>query len=85
MKYSVHFTSDVRDAVAIMIAGARDSEYLSECVIRIDTALRADPFAVGEGRESDEERFHLEGPLAVHYEVDRRAARVLVTELRRVG
>ncbi|WP_171187503.1 hypothetical protein [Alienimonas chondri] len=62
-----------------MIVEARDSEYLSECVVRIDGALRTTPLAVGEGRESDTVRCLFDGPLTVFYEVDRSAAAAKVT------
>jgi len=83
-RYSLTFLPEVRADVAWMIIEARDSEYLSECIVRIDGALRTAPLTVGEGRESDVDRCLFEGPLTVFYEVDRDAAAVVVTAVFRV-
>ena len=78
-RYSLTFMPDVRADVAWMLVEARDLEYLSECVVGIDQALRTNPLGIGEGRESDTVRCLFEGPLTVFYEVDRFAAAVEVT------
>jgi len=78
-RYTLTFLPKVRTHIAWMIVEARDSEFLSECIIRIDGVLRTTPLAVGEGRESDTVRCLFEGPLTVYYEVDRFAAAVEVT------
>ena len=82
-RYSVEFLPAVRDDISFMLVGARDREYLSECVMRIDQALRDDPYAVGESRETRDARLLFEGALAAIYRIDPANRRVRVTGLER--
>ena len=84
MRYAVQFLPEARDAISFLIAGARDGEYLSECVARIHERLKQDPYAVGEGFEDPSARRLTEGPLFVLYYVEDFKRRVRIVAVRRV-
>ena len=84
MNYSVQFLPEARDAVSFLIAGARDGEYLSECVVRVYERLKRDPYGVGRSIGDPSGRQMSEGPLSVLYYVDDFKQRVQVVAVRRV-
>ena len=84
MKYAVEFMPNARDAISFLIVGARDGEYLSECVVRIHESLQKDPYAVGEGFRDPSARRLVEGVLFILYYVDDFKRRVRIVAARRV-
>ena len=82
-RYSVEFRADVQEELAYLLVGARDREYLSECVVRFDAALRDDPYAVGEGRDSRDARLLFEGGLTALYRVRPAERKVVVLAVAR--
>ena len=84
MSYAVQLLPEARDALSFLIAGARDGEYLSECVVRIYDRLKSDPYGVGERVSGPSGRRMSEGSLSALYYVDDFMQRVQVVAVRRV-
>ena len=84
MNYAVQFLPEARDAVSFLIAGARDGEYLSECLVRVYERLKADPYAVGTAIGNPSARQMVEGSLSALYYVDDFKQRVQVVAVRQV-
>jgi hypothetical protein len=84
MKYTVTWDRDATAELAACWLAARDRYRLSEACKRIDEALATAPEEAGESREPGH-RLMFVDPLRIHFEVDTRGRRVLVSSVWRFG
>ena len=81
-RYSLTFLPAARDQIALFLVGSRLRQYREELIIRLDTDLRADPWALGEGREEAADRIVIRRDLIVNFAIDEADRRVIVRSVR---
>jgi hypothetical protein len=81
-RYSVTFLPAARDQIALFLVGSRLRQWREELIIRLDTDLRADPWALGEGRDEAADRILIREDLIVEFAVDEANRRVVVRSVR---
>ena len=82
-EYQLRFLARARSQIDGIVPGSRMRGWLEEGVVKFSRDLKADPFAVGEGRETNDVRLLYEDPYAVTYLVDEARRTVIVADVRR--